>query len=177
MISSNVLITLTEYLFARGLDVRFRVSGSSMRPFLEGGDVVTVRAICAEEICLGDIVLVKTGEGCAYLHRIVATRHSVSEKMYITRGDAHVLSDGPVFSRNILGRIVSVHRTAEGRTSFSDLTSIVQRHFAVARVIVYSIRSMIVKIDRSFSQLLEDWTGRVMYQTDSRLIKSRVEKD
>jgi len=100
-------------LLSRSLPVELRMSGSSMRPAIEDGDVITVEPITGDPIRQGDIVLYHSRFDTAVIHRVVRVERSSSERAVVTRGDAASHSDGPVPIHRVLGRVRLIERAGE----------------------------------------------------------------
>ena len=88
--------------------MRFRPLGSSMLPFLKGGDIVTIAP--DTKLRIGDVVLWQWGES-AFMHRVVAKRNG----RIITKGDSLGYLDVPVTLEHILGRAVVRERQGKVR--------------------------------------------------------------
>ena len=100
-------------LLSRSLPVELRMSGSSMRPAIEDGDVITVEPLTGDPIRQGDIVLYHTRFDTAVIHRVVRVERSNSERAVVTRGDAASHSDGAVPIHRVLGRVKLIERAGE----------------------------------------------------------------
>lgn len=100
-------------LLSRNLPVELRMSGSSMSPAIEDGDIIAVEPINGEIIKPGDIVLYHSRFDTAVIHRIVRLERSSSERCIVTRGDAASHNDGPVPLHRVLGRVSRVERAGE----------------------------------------------------------------
>jgi signal peptidase I len=100
-------------LLSRSLPVEMRMSGTSMRPAIEDGDIITVEPITGDPIRQGDIVLYHSRFDTAVIHRVVRVERSSSERAVVTRGDAASHSDGPVPIHRVLGRVKLVERAGE----------------------------------------------------------------
>ncbi len=104
------ILDLTTDLLSQGLRVSFRASGSSMKPFIMDGEVITVAPVAASSIRRGDIIL--------YCFKQTIIAHSVvrikrgenKEPLFILRGDLSCSGDEPVRPQQVLGRVVSVER-------------------------------------------------------------------
>jgi signal peptidase len=83
------------------------VSGPSMNPALEVGDVVVVREARPEDIDVGDIIRFRQG-GLPVIHRVVAIEDGGSQIVFITRGDNNNADDDPVLASNLEGEVVLV---------------------------------------------------------------------
>jgi len=136
--------SIAQGLLGQGLNVRFRVTGSSMKPFFRGGEIVTVCPVDVNLVKVGDIILVKTDSGALYLHRYIKMVSHEGEIKYVSRGDAHITSDGLFFPRNIMGKVVAIQRLTGRRGGNVDLTGALGRISAYARVGICSLRSFVV---------------------------------
>ena len=90
-------------------ELRFRASGISMLPTLWPGDCLSIRAHSIEEVQPGDIVLYARG-GRFFIHRITRKYNSGKETFLITRGDCMAEEDPPVKKRELLGKVIAIHR-------------------------------------------------------------------
>lgn len=97
-------------LLARNIAIKLRMSGSSMRPAIDDGDVVTIEPISDGPIKSGDIVLYQSRFDTAVVHRVVRIERSSSERSVITRGDAASQNDPAVPLHRVLGRVKIVER-------------------------------------------------------------------
>jgi signal peptidase I len=100
-------------LLSRSLPVELRMSGSSMSPAIEDGDIITLEPVTEEPIKQGDIVLYQSRMDTAVIHRIIRLERSSSERCIVTRGDAASHHDSPVPLHRILGRVKRVERAGE----------------------------------------------------------------
>ena len=123
-------------LLTRSLPVELRMSGSSMRPAIEDGDVVTIEPIADEPIRQGDIVLYHSRFDTAVIHRVIRIDKS-AERAILTRGDSAAQNDLPVSVHRVLGRVKLVERAGE--------------------------RIDMVRPRRSFAQLMGSWFERLKF--------------
>jgi len=100
-------------LLSRSLPVELRMSGSSMSPAIEDGDIITIEPITDDPIKQGDIVLYHSRFDTAVIHRVIRLERSSSERGIVTRGDAASHNDVPVPLHRILGRVRRVERAGE----------------------------------------------------------------
>jgi len=112
--SSTAFLDTSRELLARGHQVRFQATGSSMFPTIRHEDSVTVVAADASAIKTGDIVLYRLGEG-VIAHRVIGIERTPDGRVgrVAFRGDWADLPDAPVQPDQILGRVLAVDR--EGR--------------------------------------------------------------
>ena len=83
------------------------VSGASMSPALNPGDIVILRPVEPESIQVGDIIRVVQA-GTPILHRVIEIRDEGGIREYVTQGDANNVPDRPVSADQIDGRVVLV---------------------------------------------------------------------
>jgi len=124
-------------LLSRSLPVELRMSGSSMRPAIEDGDIITLEPVTGDLIKQGDIVLYHSRFDTAVIHWVIRLERSSSERCIVTRGDAAMHNDTPVPVHRILGRVKRVERAGE------------------------RIRMVVPK--RSFSQTVLGWLHRLKF--------------
>lgn len=99
---------VTEVVGAFG-SVRLRVTGTSMAPAVQPGDLLSVRHVDLGEASAGDIVLVARGDRL-FAHRVVDRGGTSNDPYILTRGDRLLENDPPVFQSHLLGRVVSIER-------------------------------------------------------------------
>jgi hypothetical protein len=100
---------LAEALLLSG-EVRLRVHGGSMWPWLRGGDTLVVRRASAAQLRRGEIALVFQ-DNRLMAHRVRrVVRNDVGELLLFTRGDALAYDDAPVAPGALLGRVEAIER-------------------------------------------------------------------
>ena len=82
--------------------------GSSMMPLLRDGDVVFIKKIKFQKIKVNDIICIAKN-GKIFTHRVIYK----TKGYVITKGDNNNISDGKVYSRNILGTVYQIKRNGE----------------------------------------------------------------
>jgi signal peptidase I len=100
-------------LLSKKTSIQLRMSGASMRPAIEDGDVVTIDPIADDPIRQGDIVLYHSAQDTAVIHRVVRVERSGPLRSIVTRGDSAVQNDLPVSSERVLGRVRQVERQGQ----------------------------------------------------------------
>ncbi len=88
----------------------FRVHGVSMSPFLKDGDILTLQQVVLPELSAGDIVLYRSSEKLAHIHRILRISRHENRVIFSIRGDA---SCGPcelVAAEQVVAKVVEVRR-------------------------------------------------------------------
>jgi signal peptidase len=89
--------------------LRLRVTGTSMMPAVQPGDVLSVGRVNLLEASPGEIVLFARGERL-FAHRIVDRGGGSDHPYLVTRGDRVLDHDPPVFQSELLGRVISIER-------------------------------------------------------------------
>jgi signal peptidase I len=100
-------------LLSRNIPVEIRMSGGSMRPAIEDGDIIIIEPIKDSPVKQGDIVLYQTRFDTAVIHRVVRIEKASSGRSVLTRGDASAQADIPASVHRILGRVRQVERAGE----------------------------------------------------------------
>jgi len=111
-------VKLAREELAQGGLIRLRVSGDSMAPLIEPGDVVLVRHVNPEDLRRGDLILVEQG-GAFLTHRLVAA----DAHLVRTKGDNASHADPPVLPQDVLGRVIGVEKGDVVSLSKGDVLS------------------------------------------------------
>jgi signal peptidase I len=89
--------------------LRLRVTGTSMMPAIQPGDLLSIDRVNLRDTSPGEIVLFARG-GRLFAHRIVHASGGDSDPCLVTRGDRLIETDPPVFQSELLGRVTSIER-------------------------------------------------------------------
>lgn len=81
------------------------VSGPSMKPSLEAGDVVIVNEIDPRSVKVGDIIKFKLGPRFV-VHRVVQIAPTKSGPVFVTKGDNNNVNDPPITAAQIEGKVI-----------------------------------------------------------------------
>ena len=92
------------------MNVRIRVTGTSMLASIWPGDALTVRPFATRQLRIDRRIVLYTREGRLFAHRAVGTLNCAGATQLITRGDAHDDCDPPVAASEILGTVESIRR-------------------------------------------------------------------
>jgi signal peptidase I len=107
IVSTHILFPEVIDMLANGNQVKFTVSGNSMRPLIvDNRDQVLLTGTEGKRLNIGDIILYRTKYGKYILHRI----YIVNKNGYRTIGDACLSEDGFVPSSDIIGKVVKIYR-------------------------------------------------------------------
>jgi signal peptidase I len=112
-----------EDILNKGLSLRVRVTGRSMRPFLKGGEVVTIKSVKAGSLRLGDLIYFRDNFGSYILHRVIRKwRDKNGMPLVQTKGDAVFSIDHPVACDKVLGRVSCIEQARKsGRIRRIDM--------------------------------------------------------
>jgi signal peptidase I len=88
---------------------RLRVSGTSMTPAIQPGDLLSIQRVDFQEISIGHIVLYRR-DARLITHRVVEKSSVPGASRLVTRGDRVVPNDLPVSPNQLLGRVTFVER-------------------------------------------------------------------
>ncbi len=103
--------SLFQELLNKDIAIRVKVTGKSMKPFIEDGNIVIIKKVYLKEINIGDLILFKDNYGLPVLHRVISKKKNHNgEIMFITKGDRLVSSDDPVIKDKVLGKVVRIDK-------------------------------------------------------------------
>lgn len=98
-------------ILSNGTDLRLKVTGLSMRPFIKSGETVILRKIPAKYLQCGDIIYYVNSIGTPVLHRITDKKISQNgDFSFITKGDALLHKDLPISKKQILAKALYVEK-------------------------------------------------------------------
>jgi signal peptidase len=89
--------------------LRLRVTGTSMMPAVQPGDLLSIGRVNLRDTSPGEIVLFARG-GRLFAHRIVGRGGGSGDPCLVTRGDRLLENDPPVSQSELLGRVTAVAR-------------------------------------------------------------------
>jgi phage repressor protein C with HTH and peptisase S24 domain len=134
----------------KGKPVRFEARGTSMHPFIQDGDVVTVVPLAGPDPRPGDVTaFVHAATGGVRVHRVV----KVDAGRYLLKGDNALDGDGAVSRDMILGLVVRLERGGRAIPVGSSLRAAI-----LARL---SRSSWFTRVARRGRRLLSRREGRV----------------
>jgi len=109
IVPARELMPVIRAALERNQHVRLTATGSSMFPFIRGGDVVEFEPMHLLPVA-GDLVLAQCAsvpEGERYvLHRVVR----VKGEAFFLRGDSQQDCEGPFRREDVLGRVTLIYR-------------------------------------------------------------------
>lgn len=99
---------LVNSLLDKGFLVRLEVTGQSMRPFLQGGERVTLAPAHPARLRLGDLVVHLDPFDAPVLHRIVYRKTIAGRRVFCVQGDGLGYQDEPFAEDRIMGKAVAI---------------------------------------------------------------------
>ena len=109
VLSSEELLTLGRGLLAEGKEIKMRMGGHSMFPFLLPGDVASITSAPISNLCVGDVVVFDIGDRWV-AHRLIRIENTDTGVRYITQGDSCFRIDRPFGHEQLMGRVTAVLR-------------------------------------------------------------------
>ena len=101
-------------LLSKSVPIEIKMSGSTMSPVIEDGDLITIEPIQENSLRPGDIILYNSLRDTAVIHRVVRLEKGDSaDRSVITRGDAASQNDLAVPFHRVLGRVKLIERAGE----------------------------------------------------------------
>jgi len=110
------LLEHSRFELSRNRPLRLEMSGPTMRPTIEEGDILTIEPVDVTTIRPHDIVLYATSSGTAVVQRVIALEERGGCTYAIMRGDRAEFPGTPIALHQILGRVVAIERRRSGRT-------------------------------------------------------------
>jgi len=134
--------TLFAYILQQELDLRVKVTGRSMRPFINDGEVVTLRKVSPESLQCGAIIYYTTDNGTSMMHRIISIRLQPDNRLLLTtKGDALLQKDEPINEDQVLGKAFYVEKSLPLLGPFSfNLDSILSSGLYRIYAILFSLK-------------------------------------
>ncbi len=105
--------------------------GVSMFPLIREGDVCSVAACKASELCEGDIGLFYTEDGILVVHRLIQVTLQHQRKLYWFKGDSNLGYDQPVGEEKILGKLQYIQRGMR-RTDANSIRARIWRYLLIS---------------------------------------------
>jgi signal peptidase I len=104
-----VFDAVVQDTLTRGISVRFRADGTSMRPTIRHGEAITAAPVAPADIVCGDVLLFRSS-GRLLAHRVVSVIEHGGVRALKIRGDAKLGCDALVETTDVIGRVISVDR-------------------------------------------------------------------
>jgi len=109
-LSGKALSTLLSAVLSKGACFRFSARGFSMAPFIQDGDIITIRPLDGGKLRVGDVVAISDSRtDTLTVHRIIAKKRD----SYIVKGDNNYEDDERVSLERILGIVQTIERNGK----------------------------------------------------------------
>lgn len=138
------LIGFFEAVLKTGADMRVRVTGRSMSPFLKGGEILTVSQVPCHALRRGDIILFRNQHEHPVLHRIIRKEDASGNNSicFLTKGDAVSTFDDPVNHDRVLGKVITVEKvSATGDAEVIHMDSLFLQVLSSAQAILSLLKT------------------------------------
>lgn len=166
-VSAYETLDLFEDILNSRASLRVRVTGTSMKPFLRGGEVLTIKKMPYSSLKRGDLIFFKRRLGNPVVHRIIKKSKDHMDIVTLqTKGDALLSLDDPVEENEILGKVCKI----EGANSFNMETGI-WRDINYLLAIIHLMKSRIYFALGSFKTLPWFTFTRVFIQLEKTYLK------
>lgn len=140
-------IRLFEDILMMGVDLRVRATGRSMIPFLQGGEILTIRKVPSSSLRRGDLIFLRTSEGYPLMHRIIKIQRQQGHAYFCTKGDALITPDAFVREDRVLGKVITIESArAWEEPRALPMDSPLQRCRGLAVVLTGRIRTVLYRI-------------------------------
>lgn len=110
VISNQDYFAEVQRILCEGKEVRIRVKGNSMRPFIQDGDTVLLRAYIGSPLPLGSNILAKENDKFVF-HRFVGKKNG----QYILAGDGNLVLREYVTSTDIIAIAIMHYPKDKGK--------------------------------------------------------------
>jgi signal peptidase I len=142
---SAVASELFEEILKMEKDLRIRVTGTSMIPFIRNGEYVTIKRVKPSRLNSGDIVFFRGLDNECILHRIMLKGNNENgTPVFQTKGDAMMAFDAPVSEDRILGRVFRIEKKdIHGIAKITDLQSGKWRIINHLLALIHRLRSLL----------------------------------
>ena len=97
---------MSSEILARGEAIKFKAHGTSMRPFIEDGDVLTVYPTIETNWYVGQILFYQAVDQKLLAHRIIKKRFANGKLLLRVRGDAMDAIEEEISEDRVLGEII-----------------------------------------------------------------------
>jgi len=137
-LSKPLKLGLFEDILNDKINLRVKVTGRSMKPFLYGGEILTIKKVPYVSLRKGDLIFFKDRNGSPVLHRIIKKGTNSVQ----TKGDALMAFDEPIGTNEVLGKVCIVEKTyPDGKLKSINMESLIWRTINYHIAIINSIRT------------------------------------
>lgn len=141
---SEEKIRLLSDILKSKSDVRLRVTGASMAPFLQSGSIVTLRKVPTDQLGVGDLILFCCKGETMKLHRLIAFAQKkgclFDQNVFVTKGDALDSPDQPVNENDYLAKVIRIECVDGDKITYRDMEKSSSRAVNMLRAVYHRIR-------------------------------------
>lgn len=102
-------LDLSKQILQNGWDLHVPIMGMCMYPFFKAGNNIIVKSVKPSDTLVGDIILFWFGESMK-AHRLLKKYMWNDKIILLTKGDSSISFDHPIYSENLLGKIVAIEK-------------------------------------------------------------------
>jgi GNAT superfamily N-acetyltransferase len=113
ILRSEDLGKLAANILGRGGTFSFKARGTSMVPYIQDGDIITIEPAKPSTLEIGTVALYRLASDRLVAHRVVAKEIRGSQTILTMRGEAAAGSGDKIRAEQVLGRVVSIRRDKE----------------------------------------------------------------
>ncbi len=161
VVSTHDLFPVIVESLSTGHQVKFTVSGNSMRPWIvDNRDQVLLVGTSGKRLKIGDIILFQTNYGKYILHRI----YKYDKDGYRTLGDGCLSEDGFISSSDIIGKAIKIYRKGK----IIDCNSLIWRYIFWMWLKLLPIRKPLLNLYHIFIRLKGKLKKRLIHLCNSQ---------
>jgi len=112
-LSLETYAVLMADLLGAGHALTTRVTGAIMSPAIPDGSLVRVAPVVAEDVQVGDVILVVSPDGRPVYHRLARRKRRGGQLLFQTWGDTCADPDNSVPAESIVGVVTEVERDGQ----------------------------------------------------------------
>ncbi|MDR7666851.1 signal peptidase I [Methanosarcina sp. Z-7115] len=101
------IIDFYKEILNTGTFLRIPTKGHSMKPLIKNGSNIIIKKANLTKITKGDIILFFDGQRLI-AHRVIRKSKHDGNTKFIVKGDSTLHFDKPVYSKDILGKVVKI---------------------------------------------------------------------
>jgi signal peptidase len=101
---------ISNEVLERGGLFRFKAHGSSMYPFIQDGDVLTIQPVEIDSLKKGDVAFYRSRGNRVIVHRVIGKNSTDGQLVLRMRGDSVLSATEHVPAERLLGRVTSIER-------------------------------------------------------------------
>ena len=96
-------------LLSEKRQVKIRMTGNSMFPFIKNGETCIIQPIITNETIIrnGDVLLFRKNDRLI-AHRLLKIKINNGKYHYLCKGDSCIRTDGLIDSENIIGKVIAI---------------------------------------------------------------------